>query len=57
MSIPTTTQAWVVEAVYPNSFAGLKLVEVPIPELGEHNVLIKIEAVSLNFSDLMIPPR
>ena len=33
---------------------SLELQQVPIPEPGEYEVLVKIHAVSLNFRDLMI---
>jgi len=36
------------------SLNELRLVEVPIPLLGENEVLVRIYAVSLNFRDLMI---
>jgi hypothetical protein len=38
-----------------SGFDGLELSRgVPIEKVGEHDCLIKIEAVSLNFRDLMI---
>jgi NADPH:quinone reductase-like Zn-dependent oxidoreductase len=38
-----------------NSFDGLELEEdVPIEKVGDYDCLVKIEAVSLNFRDLMI---
>jgi NADPH:quinone reductase-like Zn-dependent oxidoreductase len=38
-----------------NGFDGLEFEQgVPIESIGEHDCLVKIEAVSLNFRDLMI---
>ena len=51
--IPTTTAQWVLEG--RGGFDDLKYHEsVPIPELGDHDCLVKIEAVSLNYRDLII---
>jgi len=37
-------------------FDGLKLdQDAPIPDIGEYDCLVKIEASSLNYRDLMIP--
>lgn len=56
MTVPPHTSAWSVTGIDKNSFAGLELVEkVPVPQLGEHDVLVEIEAVSLNYRDLAIP--
>lgn len=55
MSLPTTSRAWSVRDIH-SDFDGLVLKEnVPLPKLGEHDVLIQIEAVSLNYRDLAIP--
>ena len=43
---------WVVRD--KGSFDSLKLEEAPIPKVGEHDVLVKIHAVSLNYRDLMV---
>ena len=54
MSLPTTTAQWTVEG--QNGFDGLKFDEsAKIPELGDHDCLVKIDAVSLNYRDLVIP--
>jgi len=51
---PTTTATWRVEG--KGSFDNLKFDKsAPLPELGDHDVLIKIEAASLNYRDLIIP--
>lgn len=56
MALPTTTRAWSIEEIKKDSFDSLVLKEnVPISKLGEHDVLVQIEAVSLNYRDLAIP--
>lgn len=47
-----TMKQWVVRD--KGSFDSLKLEEVPIPEVGENDVLLKMHAVSLNYRDLMV---
>jgi NADPH:quinone reductase-like Zn-dependent oxidoreductase len=55
MSIPKTTRQWVVKDT-KSDFDGLQLQDkVDIPQLGENDVLVKIQAVSLNYRDLIIP--
>lgn len=54
MSIPTHTDAWYVTG--KNGFDSLELKkDVPIPEIGDYDCLVQIEAVSLNYRDLAIP--
>lgn len=56
MALPTTTRAWSVTGIKKDSFDSLVLKEnVSLPKLGDHDVLVQIEAVSLNFRDLAIP--
>ncbi|KAL6789117.1 NAD(P)-binding protein [Trichoderma sp. SZMC 28012] len=56
MSLPTTSRAWSVREIINDTFDGLVLENnVPLPKLGEHDVLIQVEAVSLNYRDLAIP--
>ncbi|PTB41022.1 uncharacterized protein TrAFT101_006173 [Trichoderma asperellum] len=56
MALPTTTRAWSIDAINKDSFDSLVLKEnVSLPNLGDHDVLVKIEAVSLNYRDLVIP--
>ncbi|EQB45213.1 hypothetical protein CGLO_15946 [Colletotrichum gloeosporioides Cg-14] len=56
MSIPSKTQAWKVTDIRSDNFDGLQLVDdVPVSALGDHDVLVQIEAVSLNYRDLAIP--
>lgn len=53
-SIPKTTKAWTVQG--RNGFDSLKFHEDrPIPELGDRDVLVRIQAVSLNYRDIIIP--
>lgn len=56
MALPTTTRAWSIAETKKDSFDTLVLKEsVPIPKLGERDILVQIEAVSLNYRDLAIP--
>ena len=56
MSLPTKTRAWSIREIRKDSFDGIVLQEdVPLPKLGERDVLVQIEAVSLNYRDLAIP--
>ncbi|KAL6828684.1 hypothetical protein V8C40DRAFT_196433 [Trichoderma camerunense] len=51
-TIPKTVKQWQV-AEY-NGFEGLKFSEQPLPEVGDNEVLVKLEAASLNYRDLII---
>lgn len=57
MSLPTTTDAWVIQGT--DADKGLDNLKLErgrkIPELGEYDVLVQIQAVSLNYRDLVIP--
>jgi len=57
MSLPKTTDAWIIQGTdSEKGWGNLKLEkDVPIPELGEHDCLVQIQAVSLNYRDLVIP--
>lgn len=57
MSLPTTTEAWVVQGKdAAKGFDNLQLEkDRKIPDLGDSDVLVQIHAVSLNFRDLAIP--
>lgn len=56
MSLPTTTRAWSIREIRKDSFDGIVYQEkVPVPKLGDRDVLVQIEAVSLNYRDLSIP--
>lgn len=50
----STSLTWRVDEL--SGFDGLKLKSEPVPQqLGDHDCLVRIEASSLNFRDLMIP--
>jgi hypothetical protein len=51
---PSTTKQWVIQGS-AKGFDELKLTEGPVPQVGEHDVLVKMHAASLNFRDLIIP--
>ena len=38
-----------------NDFDGLTFGEVPVPKVGDNDVLVKFHAASLNYRDLIIP--
>ncbi|KAI5780426.1 zinc-binding oxidoreductase [Geopyxis carbonaria] len=48
------TAAWVITTA-TGGFESVKLQTVPIPELGEYDVLVEMKAATLNFRDLIIP--
>lgn len=51
---PTSTSQWTVEG--QNGFESLQFHDsVPIPSLGDHDVLVNIHYASLNYRDLIIP--
>ncbi|WYZ36489.1 hypothetical protein EsH8_XV_000042 [Colletotrichum jinshuiense] len=55
---PTSTNAWYVTSINEDTdnWGTLKLKkDVPVPALGDYDVLVQIEAVSLNYRDLIIP--
>lgn len=55
MSIPKTMRQWVVKET-KDGFDGLEFQEsAEVPQPGDYEVLVKIQAVSLNFRDLIIP--
>jgi NADPH:quinone reductase-like Zn-dependent oxidoreductase len=45
-------QQWIAQG--NTGFNDLKLVDSPVPEVSENDVLVKLHAVSLNSRDLMI---
>lgn len=56
MALPTTSRAWSIREIHSDSFDGLVLQEnVALPKLSDHDVLVQVEAVSLNYRDLAIP--
>ncbi|PHH90530.1 hypothetical protein CDD83_3372 [Cordyceps sp. RAO-2017] len=55
-SIPQTVKQWTVTAQDgKDGFNALKLLEKPVPALGDSQVLVKLHAASLNYRDLIIP--
>ncbi|KAL7787343.1 NAD(P)-binding protein [Trichoderma afarasin] len=52
LSIPKVVHQWTVGD--GEGFDALHYSEQPLPELGDSQVLVKLEAVSLNYRDLMI---
>ncbi|KAL9485238.1 hypothetical protein ACSS6W_004027 [Trichoderma asperelloides] len=50
--IPKTVKQWNVEKF--GGFNGLTFSEQPLPELSDNEVLVKLEAASLNYRDLII---
>lgn len=51
---PATMKQWVVQNK-ENDFDGLVYQEAPVPKVGEREVLVKLQAASLNYRDLVIP--
>lgn len=51
---PTTMKQWVVESK-EKDFDGLVYQDAPVPNVGENEVLVKLQAASLNYRDLIIP--
>lgn len=45
---------WIV-AGKDKGFDGMSFGEAPMPKVGENEVLVKFQAASLNFRDLVIP--
>jgi NADPH:quinone reductase-like Zn-dependent oxidoreductase len=54
MGLVKTTKAWTVNGT--DGFESLKLNEqFPLDELTDHDILIRLHAVSLNYRDVAIP--
>jgi NADPH:quinone reductase-like Zn-dependent oxidoreductase len=45
---------WIVESK-DKDFDGLIYQDAPVPKVGESEVLVKLQAASLNYRDLIIP--
>ena len=45
---------WIVSGT-DKDFDGMSFGEAPIPKVGENEVLVKFQAASLNYRDLIIP--
>ena len=57
VSLPTTTSGYRIDLTAGN-FDSLRLDEsIPVPELGAHDVLISLQAISLNYRDIAMPLR
>lgn len=50
---PTMAKQWIVSR-NDKGFDGLEPREVPIPQIGETEVLVKLNAAALNYRDLII---
>jgi len=51
---PSTMKQWVVHDK-KHDLEGLVYQDVPVPKVGENEVLVKLQAASLNYRDLIIP--
>jgi NADPH:quinone reductase-like Zn-dependent oxidoreductase len=55
MSVPKTMRQWIVKDT-KNGFDSLEFQDsAEVPTVGDYEVLVKIQAVSLNYRDLIIP--
>jgi NADPH:quinone reductase-like Zn-dependent oxidoreductase len=53
MAVPTTTKRWTVQG--KGEFDNLSLdSRAEVPRLGDHDILVKFHAASLNYRDLII---
>lgn len=51
---PSQMKQWTITGT-EKGFDGLELSDVPVPKVGENDVLVKIQGASLNYRDLIIP--
>lgn len=51
---PSTMKQWTITGT-DKDFNGLEFGEVQVPRVGDNDVLVKIQGVSLNYRDLIIP--
>ncbi|EMR65750.1 hypothetical protein MGN70_008877 [Eutypa lata] len=51
---PSNQKQWSVTGT-DKGFDSLQLVDAPVPQVGENEVLVKLRAASLNYRDLIIP--
>ncbi|KAJ5543274.1 Polyketide synthase enoylreductase [Penicillium sp. DV-2018c] len=51
---PSTMKQWIVKDK-EHDLDGLVYEDAPVPKVGENEVLVKLEAASLNYRDLIIP--
>jgi NADPH:quinone reductase-like Zn-dependent oxidoreductase len=50
----STMKQWIVESK-DRDFDGLVYQDTQVPKVGESEVLVKLQAASLNYRDLIIP--
>ncbi|KAI1643659.1 uncharacterized protein F4817DRAFT_348977 [Daldinia loculata] len=50
---PSTMKQWFIKG-QEKGFEGLEFLEVPVPKVGENEVLVKLHAASLNYRDVAI---
>lgn len=55
MSLPSTQKQWKIQGIVKDSFDGLVYEDAPIPDIGDTDVLVKMQGASLNYRDLIIP--
>lgn len=53
MSVPASLKQWVITSG-EKDFDGLQPQEAKVENVGEHDVLVKLHAASLNYRDLAI---
>lgn len=49
----TTTRCWTINS-REKGIDGFAFVSAPVPSLGDHDVLVRMRAASLNYRDLVI---
>lgn len=54
MALPSTQKKWVITG-QEKGYDELNFTDGPIPTVGDHGVLVKLHAASLNYRDHMIP--
>lgn len=52
--LPTSSQAWIVTST-SGGVDALKQETIPVPNIDNYEVLVKLHAASLNYRDLCIP--
>jgi NADPH:quinone reductase-like Zn-dependent oxidoreductase len=54
MALPTTQKKWVITG-QGRGLDEYNFTDGPVPTVGEHGVLVKLHAASLNYRDHLIP--
>lgn len=54
MALPTTQKKWVIMG-QGRGLDEYNFTDGPVPTVGEHGVLVKLHAASLNYRDHLIP--